>query len=162
MTFRSRKLALLIGCFAGVSDMWHWGISMPQCLLSSIHHIPDRVDLFDGLYERLGPGGAVLAMEEAHYLLRLCQLVKKCSSPGYLDARLRAAARYELATHHMCRLWKYRLICRKTGRFAVHSAEFWGQPRKVLHGLGFLEKFGLRLEFARRWTSAEMVMCLPG
>ena len=56
-------------------------VEMASCdlivLLSSLHHIPNRVDLFNKLVTLLNDGGHIICLDPSHYLARLWHLLRK-------------------------------------------------------------------------------------
>lgn len=74
-------------------------------LLSTVHHIPDRVDLFARLCAATAEGGAIFCYEPSHYLPRLRKLVRTCLRPGYPTAG-------DISTHHMCSYGEFRQVAR--------------------------------------------------
>ena len=119
-------------------------------LMSAVHHIPDRVQLFQQLHQLLRPQGAVLAIDPTHYILRLRKLLRKCRTRGYLAAKLREQS---VATHNMCRLGEYRAVARRTG-FEITRAIYQDQPRRIQR----LRSRGVPLGLWWRWWSQEMAI----
>lgn len=122
-------------------------------LVSSVHHIPDRLALFQALAGCLRHQGRVIAIDPTHYLLRLRKVLRKVTSSGYLAKQLEAATRNQLSTHAMCQLGEYRAVTRRTG-LAIARVEFFNQPRKVSR----LRAIGIPLGPFWRWMSQEMVI----
>ena len=116
-------------------------------LISSVHHIPDRVRLFQQIRRCLAPGGSVLAIDPPHYLLQMRKIWRKCRIPGNLAARVRTQ---NVGTHNMCTLAEYKAIARKTG-LRIHSATFFDHPRKIQR----LAARGVPLGPLWRWTSQD-------
>lgn len=97
---------------------------------SVVHHIPDRGALFREIALRLAPGGQVLCIDPAYYLLQMRKVWRKVRTPGHV-ARLIAevrAGRY--GTHAMCQVAEYRALARAAG-LTITRVETWGQPRRV-------------------------------
>jgi len=82
-------------------------------LMNTLHHIPDRGELFAKLHDTLRPGGRILCVDPSHYLSRLRQLIGKILSPGYVK-KMVAGAR-NVGTHHFCTLGESRKLARQTG-----------------------------------------------
>ncbi|NQU83379.1 MAG: class I SAM-dependent methyltransferase [Parcubacteria group bacterium] len=80
--------------------------------LSTVHHIPNRIELFGKMSQFLKKGGAVLCVEPANYLPRKISLIKRL--PRYLKKSF-YSKRMNLSTHHMCTFGEFKKICRKTG-----------------------------------------------
>ena len=119
-------------------------------LISTVHHVPDRVALFMDLERNLAPGGAVLAIDPPHYLLQLRKIWRKCLTRGYLATAL---ATGNLSTHNMCTLSEYRRIVRRTG-FEIRQAVFSNHPKRVVR----LAERGIPLGPLWRWTSQDMAV----
>jgi SAM-dependent methyltransferase len=117
-------------------------------MMSSVHHIPDRENLFRALGARLKRPGHVLAIDPTHYLLRWLKLFRKISQRGYLGQNLAEARAGILSTHTMCQLAEYRAVTRRTG-FHINRVVFWGHPSKVRR----LAARGLLLGPIWRWAS---------
>ncbi|MBW1713579.1 MAG: class I SAM-dependent methyltransferase [Deltaproteobacteria bacterium] len=123
-------------------------------LLSAVHHIPDRLELFQRLFELLADGGRIFAFDAAHYLPRLWRLSKKMVGKGYLTKAYRADVT-NLSTHHMCTLGEYRKICRRIEGLQIEAAHFGEHSRpfnwflKKNQGLTFNQKTWLRFFSSR-------------
>lgn len=119
-------------------------------LLSTVHHVPDRVALFQNLQRCLVPGGAILAIDPAHYLLQLRKLWRKCLTRGYLAAAIQNG---NVSTHNMCTLSEYRFVARHTG-LTMRSITFSSQPRRVQR----LAARGVPLGPLWRWLSQHVAV----
>ncbi|MGX7948846.1 class I SAM-dependent methyltransferase [Oleidesulfovibrio alaskensis] len=75
-------------------------------LLSSVHHIPDRAQLFEHLEPSLTQHGAILAIDPSHTLPRVLSIIRNCLHKKYLTAPDMA-----LSTHHFCSRGEYHRIC---------------------------------------------------
>ena len=80
-------------------------------LLSTVHHIPNREELFAQFAKWLKPGGCVVAIDPTHYLLRIANLTTKLLWGGY-SRRIFWTKRTNLSTHHMCTYREYKKIAR--------------------------------------------------
>jgi SAM-dependent methyltransferase len=121
-------------------------------MLSAVHHIPDRVALFSHLGRLLKVNGRVLAIDPAHYALRLYGLTRKLLSPGYLASMAAVARNNRLSTHAMCRLGEYRRVLERTG-FVTERTAFWGHPKTIQRLMGLVP-----LGAVGRWMSQEMAL----
>ncbi len=119
-------------------------------LLSTVHHIPDRLGLFRTLADHLRAGGRILAIDPTHYVLRWWQLVRKLTSRGYLVKAFRAAQDGRLGTHAMCQWHEYRAIARQA-QLRVARVAFGDRPRRVER----LRRW-LPLGPLERWTAQEI------
>lgn len=97
-------------------------------LLSTVHHIPNRIDLFKKLHEFLKPGGIIFCMDPSHYILRALSLVRKMIFAGYLKKDF-WMERKNLSTHHMCTYGEYKKLARACG-FTIIS-EWYCAPRGI-------------------------------
>ncbi|MDA1183127.1 MAG: class I SAM-dependent methyltransferase [Acidobacteria bacterium] len=122
-------------------------------MLSVVHHIPGRENLFRELALRLKRPGHVLAIDPTHYFLRWYKLIRKISRGGYLSHHLAEAQLGKLSTHAMCQLSKYRAVTQSAG-FDIVRVEFDDHPRKVRRLAGA----GVPLGPLWRWTSQEMAI----
>ncbi len=82
-------------------------------MMNTLHHIPNREELFLKLHDALHPGGRVLCIDPSHYISRIRQLTGKIMLPGYVEKRV-AGAR-NVSTHHFCTLGESRKLARRTG-----------------------------------------------
>lgn len=80
-------------------------------ILSAVHHIPNRVDLFKVLSTFLKENGKVLCIEPTHYFPRVFRLMKKILSTYY--KRSYWQVRNNLSTHHHCTISEFRNIASK-------------------------------------------------
>jgi SAM-dependent methyltransferase len=105
-------------------------------LLSTIHHIPNRLDLLNWINKSLKPGGRCFVYEPSHYFPRVAHIVSKYLS-SYSKASFRAKIE-NLSTHHFCTLEEFETICRevpmiKVNHYSFHSMDFPHFSRKVLN-----------------------------
>ena len=112
-------------------------------LLSTVHHIPDRVDLFAYLCAATAEGGAIFCYEPSHYLPRLRKLVRKCLRPGYPKAG-------SISTHHMCSFGEFRKIARRVPDLALDRTWCVCSDRVNRHPVA------RHSDLARRWMSYEI------
>ncbi len=106
--------------------------------LSSIHHIPDRVELFSWAASMLNAGGRILALEPSHSWLRVKHLLHKLyeftiKTKGYFEVGT------TVSTHHYCTVGEYRKICGKVGNLHLDRFYLFGRmsrlPRLFMGGL---------------------------
>lgn len=91
-------------------------------LLSAIHHIPDRFELFDWAAKVLKPGGTIFSFDPSHYFPRMQLLLRK-----FLREYYKAEYRSELAnysTHSFCTSGEFRRIFRQSGVFEIEKCTF--------------------------------------
>lgn len=92
-------------------------------LLSAVHHIPDRRDLFAGLKGMLNEGGAIFCFDPSHYLIRISTLAFRCFTSKYLTKGY-YMQRTNLSTHHMCTYGEYRKIVHKVGGLKISGVRY--------------------------------------
>ena len=114
---------------------------------SAVHHIPDRIALFQILARLVRPGGVVVCFDPSHYLERILRLSKRIKTEGYLTKRY-YMERTNLSTHHMCTYGEYKKICKSTG-FVIDDVSY--VPSKKLGAVGRVSK---------RWASTEIFVIL--
>jgi SAM-dependent methyltransferase len=77
-------------------------------LMNTVHHIPDRLLLFDMLRKALTVGGSIICVDPAHYFSRIVTLLRKyfrfMHKPDYW------LNRNNLSTHHFCTLSEFKNI----------------------------------------------------
>ncbi len=133
---KSKDLAYRFLCadFMDISDVRGDAV----ILLSAVHHIPNRVELFQAIDRMLPPGGRVLAVDPSHYWPRIRVLLRKMRTGPHLTKAFRAD-RSHLSTHHFCTLGEYRKICREIASLRI---EDW----HVLQQAGWIPrlKWGVR------------------
>lgn len=117
-------------------------------LISTVHHIPNRIDLFQSLANLVRPGGIVACFEPSHYLERILRLTKRFKTHGFLK-KSNYMDRTNLKTHHMCTYGEFKKICKSTRAFEIDDA--WYVPSTKLGALGKISK---------RWASTEMSITL--
>jgi len=93
-------------------------------MLSTLHHIPDRIDLFNNFSEILSQNGTILTIEPCHYIPRIIKLLKECIIGNYLKKSYRQN-RNNLSTHHYCTLGEYKKICKKLKVFKIDFLDFF-------------------------------------
>jgi SAM-dependent methyltransferase len=96
-------------------------------LLSTVHHIPNRVDLFKKLSDMLIDGGYIFCFDPSHYIPRILGLIKKCIFNGYLQKE------YYLknpSTHNMCSLGEYKHVTRQIKELKIENT-FYKFPKKA-------------------------------
>lgn len=105
-------------------------------LMSTVHHIPNRVDLLNWIYKTLKVGGSCFVFEPTHYWPRIKSITGK-----YLRMYHKASFRAEtehFSTHHFCTLEEFENICKqvpglKIESFSFHRMDFPRFTRKVLN-----------------------------
>ncbi len=113
-------------------------------MLSTVHHIPNRLDLLAWVSKNLKPGGSCFIYEPTHYWPRIKSLIGK-----YFRIYRKPGHRAEIAsfsTHHFCSLEEFERICRqipdlKIMSYSFHRMDFPHFTRKVLNRLFSLFKF---------------------
>ncbi len=116
-------------------------------LISTAHHIPNRVELFKKLSSALKPNGAILSIDPSHYLPRWVNLLKKI--PTYLKKSYYLNVE-NLSTHHMLTLGEYKNLAKLSG--LLIAKEWYILPQKV-----FKKKITAS---ALRFLSGEMAILL--
>lgn len=117
-------------------------------LLSTVHHIPNRVDLFKRLADLLEDGGAIYCFDPSHYLPRIMGLLKKCVFNGHLK---REFYLNNISTHDMCSLGEYRSIVKELGNLKIENVWYKLPERlktfsKLLHPVSlFSNQIGIVL-----------------
>lgn len=96
-------------------------------LFSTVHHIPNRAQLFKGFARTLAHDGHILTFDPSHYLPRWLKLIR--CMPSYLRRSFYTKIE-NLSTHHMCSKGEYRKLMRQTGSLSVEKF-FWKWPRKI-------------------------------
>lgn len=107
-------------------------------LLSTVHHIPNRMELFKKLGDMLTSGGVIFCFDPSHYLPRILGLTKKCIFNGYLRKEYYLK---NISTHHMCSFGEYRRITRQIGDLKIEKT-FYKLPER-LKKLKWLQRFGM-------------------
>lgn len=97
-------------------------------LISTAHHIPNRVELFRKLSSILKPGGAILSIDPSHYLPRKIHLLKRI--PVYLRKSYYSNIE-NLSTHSMLTLKEYKKIAESSGLSV--SKEWYILPNRILN-----------------------------
>lgn len=98
-------------------------------LLSTVHHIPNRLELFKWLGELLTENGIILCIDPAHYLLRIRSLLKNCLFGRYLKKEF-YLCRENLSTHHMCTVGEYKKIQKRLSNIQIERLSY-DLPQKV-------------------------------
>lgn len=107
--------------------------------LSTVHHIPNRVELFTKVSQFLKGEGAVLCIEPAHYFPRKLTLIRRL--PRYLRKSFYSKDE-NLSTHHMCAFEEFKEICKKSG---LRIDKKWCiLPKKIFHKKIIKDTFFLR------------------
>jgi len=115
---------------------------------SAVHHIPDRVALFEHLAQVVRPGGVILCLDPSHYLERMIRLTKRFFTSGYLSKRF-YMKRKNLSTHHMCTYGEYKKICKSSGSFVIDEVDYIPSI-----------KLGTLAKITGRWASTQMFATL--
>lgn len=114
-------------------------------LLSTVHHIPDRLVLFKKLNSLLKKNGYIYCCDPTHYLIRLNQLLKKLILKRYLFQYYRA--KDKIGTHNMCTYEEYKGIIRRIPDLKIDKV-YYSIPEKI-KSLSLLPVF-------KKWLSSEM------
>jgi protein-L-isoaspartate O-methyltransferase len=135
-------------------------------ILSALHHIPDRLEMFMMLDEKLSRNGSVMAIEPTHYLPRVIVLVWRIFRLYHKKAFW--ADQTNLSTHHFLTKAEYESIASKLNwrvdydayRFPIRVARFL-KVLGVLRGSEDNNNF-INSDSARRlkWLSIESVTVL--
>lgn len=91
--------------------------------LSTVHHIPNREELFSWVHASLKPGGSCFVSEPTHYFPRKRSLLEK-----FLRDYHRAEYRAKLesySTHHFCTLEEFERICDKVPGLEISHYYFY-------------------------------------
>tara|TARA_B100001093_G_C26694907_1_gene956474 strand:- start:99 stop:719 length:621 start_codon:yes stop_codon:yes gene_type:complete len=90
-------------------------------IISSLHHIPERIRIFKLFNELMNPGGTIVISEPSHYLKRIYWLLKKIkmlSTKAYLENI------QNYSTHHMCSAGEYKKIIRSINNLSIKRIDF--------------------------------------
>ena len=96
-------------------------------LLSTVHHIPNRTELFKKLGNMLTEGGVIFCFDPSHYLPRILGLIKKCIFDGYLRKEFYSK---NISTHHMCSFGEYKRMTRQIEDLKIEKT-FYKLPEKI-------------------------------
>jgi SAM-dependent methyltransferase len=107
-------------------------------LLSTVHHIPNRAELFRKLGDMLTDGGVIFCFDPSHYLPRILGLIRKCVFDGYLRKEFYLK---NISTHHMCSLGEYKRITKQVGNLKIGKT-FYKLPER-LKRFKWLRHFGM-------------------
>ncbi|MEX2162406.1 MAG: class I SAM-dependent methyltransferase [Anaerolineales bacterium] len=107
-------------------------------LLSTVHHIPNRLDLFQWIHSTLKPGGSCFISEPAHYWPRRNSLFGKFMREYHTPAHRARIENY--STHHFCTLEEFEKITSQIPGLQIHSyllyrMDFPRFTRKVVNRL---------------------------
>lgn len=91
---------------------------------ASLHHIPDRKEVFQKLAVLVKPGGYVCCVEPTHYLPRLLHLWRKVVARGYL--RGMGNGQVKVATHNFCTWREFKQLARSSNAFEVREVDYDG------------------------------------
>lgn len=132
-------------------------------LMNTLHHIPNRLDLFRQLHRLLKPGGKVLTADPSHYLPRIRQLLGKIRTPRYVENLV--AGRSPVGTHHFCTLGESRKIAKKTSfrivRYRVDAGWRFIPVRvinRMVNALGLQADSYWRRTPLHRWLSHRIMV----
>jgi ubiquinone/menaquinone biosynthesis C-methylase UbiE len=115
---------------------------------SAVHHIPDRMALFQTLAQLVRQGGVVVCLDPSHYIERVVRLLKRFRTGGFLTKSY-YMVRNNLSTHHMCTYGEYRKICKTTGAFEISEVTYVPSV-----------KLGTLARVSKRWASTEIFVTL--
>jgi SAM-dependent methyltransferase len=90
---------------------------------SSLHHIPDRLKVFQLLRRSVAVNGKILVYEPSHYLPRIFDLIKKFIFSGYLSNKF-FMTRSNLSTHHFCTYGEFKSICNNIDGLKITHVEY--------------------------------------
>lgn len=90
-------------------------------LLSAVHHIPNRLELFEKLNSLLLNDGVIYCFDPSHYIPRIKNVIKKCLFDGYLRKSFYSN---NYGTHHMCSLGEYKKILRAIPELSIEKIIF--------------------------------------
>ncbi len=112
-------------------------------LLSTVHHIPNRLDLLKWMNKNLKVHGRCLVFEPTHYLPRIRYLTGKYFRM-YHKASHRAKTE-SFSTHHFCTLEEFESACKqvpelKINSYSFHRLDFPHFTRKALDRVFTLRK----------------------
>jgi SAM-dependent methyltransferase len=96
-------------------------------LLSTVHHIPNRTELFRKLCDMLTDEGVIFCFDPSHYLPRILRLIRKCVFDGYLRKEFYLK---NVSTHHMCSLGEYKRITGQMKNLKIEKT-FYKLPKKI-------------------------------
>ena len=117
-------------------------------MMYSIHHIPDRVELFKKLSKCLKKGGKIYSVDPSHYIPRIRMLIPKIYKE-YWPSR-HWEKRGNLSTHHFCSLGEFKFICKKVDSLQIHNTKFYYRNEELKKKL---MKWGIKSSVATRWVS---------
>ena len=80
-------------------------------LMNTVHHIPNRLSLFDKLRKALAVNGSVICVDPAHYFSRIVILLRKFSR--FMHKSNYWLNRNNLSTHHFCTFSEFENIAKK-------------------------------------------------
>ena len=92
-------------------------------LLSTVHHIPNRIDLFLTINSLLSENGAIFCFDPSHYIIRILRILYKCLFQGYLSKDF-IREKSNLSTHHMCSLGEYKRIIKKIPGLMIANVSY--------------------------------------
>jgi len=96
-------------------------------LISTAHHIPNRMDLFFKLSGFLKKGGLILCIDPSHYWRRKLHLLRNIRL--YLKKSYYSKPE-NLGTHHMCSFEEYKKLSSKNGM--IIEKEWHILPKKLM------------------------------
>ncbi|MBF0166095.1 MAG: class I SAM-dependent methyltransferase [Alphaproteobacteria bacterium] len=132
---------------------------------SSLHHMPDRADIFGQLLSLVRQNGYICCVEPTHYLSRWRHLWRKVIMRGYIQDKVRGKT--PLTTHHFCTWYEFKELERLfQGRLRIIEVEYDGYrgsliPRilgKLSRLLGLGWPSWLRNSFPVRLFSSRMMI----
>jgi SAM-dependent methyltransferase len=120
-------------------------------LLSTVHHIPNRTELFKKLADMLTDSGVIFCFDPSHYLPRILGLIKKFIFNGYLRKEFYSK---NISTHHMCSYGEYKRITKRIGNLKIEKT-FYKLPERIKRfkwllpsGMLFSNEIGIMLKKA--------------
>jgi protein-L-isoaspartate O-methyltransferase len=135
-------------------------------ILSALHHIPDRLEMFMMLDERLSRNGSVMMIEPTHYLPRVAVLVSRILR--HYHKKSFWGDTNNLSTHHFLTRAEFKSIADKLNwRIDYEAYRFPSRVMKMLKIIGILKESNndnifFNSDSARRmkWLSIESVTVL--
>ena len=103
-------------------------------ICSTLHHLPDREELFLQLSRILKDGGIILITEPTHYIPRILTLAKKILKRSYLSDQSFSNPSF-LSIHHYCTEGELRNLCDSTPGLRIKDIAFQGGKKLWLNRL---------------------------
>ena len=94
-------------------------------IISSLHHIPDRLALFQKMESMLKEGGIIVICEPSYHLLRFYHLLKKFRM-FIKNEYISNISNY--STHHMCTKGEYMKIISRCNNLKIENLDYGQVP----------------------------------